>query len=102
MLVTVGMFAAALLLSGGAAQAHGKHEPAIVSAEVQAHGEHAAAKVHQGHCHSGAFCSGPAIIQQSTLTTGLFRCSERYGLPRATKAIPVVSNFDPPPPKILI
>ncbi|WP_170325367.1 hypothetical protein [Ruegeria arenilitoris] len=101
MLVTVGMFTAALLLSGGAAQAHGKHEPVVVSAEVQTHGEYAATD-HQGHCFGGAFCSGPAIIQQSTLTADLLDCSERYGLPGATLGIPVVSNFDPPPPKNLI
>ncbi len=101
MLVAVGAFAVALLLSGGAAQAHGKHELAVVSTEVQTHAEHTA-KDHQGNCHGGAFCSGPAIVQQSNLNANLLGCRERYGLPRATKGIPVVSNFDPPPPKALI
>ncbi len=101
MLVATGVFVAALLLSGGVAEAHGKHEPSVVSVEVQTHVEHAA-KDHQGHCHGGAFCSGPAIIQLSNLNVDLSGCSERYGLPRATNGIPVVSNFDPPPPKALI
>ncbi len=101
MLVAVGVFVTALLLSGGVAEAHGKHEPSIVSVEVPTHDEHAA-KDHQGHCHGGAFCSGFAIVQQPVLNAELLVCSERYSLLRATKGIPVVTNFDPPPPKTLI
>lgn len=101
MLVAVGVFFASLLLSGGVAEAHGKHEPLTAAVETQMKADHVAAD-HQSNCHGGAFCGGQAIILHSSLPTGLMTRSERFGMPSDSMGIPVVSSFDPPPPRFLI
>lgn len=101
MLVAVGVFVASLLLSGGAAEAHGKHSLSIETVATQSQAEHVESG-HQGHCHGGAFCGGPAIIQQSLPGPILLEQRERFGILHHTEAVPIALSFEPPPPRTMI
>lgn len=101
LLISVGVFVVCLLLSGSAAEAHGKHQPPIKTVEAQFQAEHVASG-HKGHCHGSAFCNGPATIQQSLLDPVLMERRERYGVPHEITGMPISFSFDPPPPRVLI
>lgn len=100
-LVAVAVFVIGLLLSGGVAQAHGKHAPSLHQTEAQMQVDQVTSG-QQGQCHGGAFCNGPAIILHSMADPVLDKRSEGYGMPHETRAMAVACSFDPPPPRILI
>ncbi len=97
----VTVFDASLLLSGGVAQAHGKHAPSPHQTEAQMKVDQVTSGQHS-QCHGGAFCNGPAIILHSMADPVLDKRSEGYGLPQETRAMAVACSFDPPPPRILV
>ncbi|UWP92302.1 hypothetical protein K3X13_00035 [Aliiroseovarius crassostreae] len=103
LLVAVGVFAASLLLSGGAAEAHGKHQSSMSSAQVQFQPMQLGAEPtnHQDHCLGGAFCSGPAMIVHFLSYPVPMARSERYARSSEIACLPIASSFDPPPPRIL-
>ncbi|NDW54287.1 hypothetical protein [Aliiroseovarius sp. PrR006] len=100
MFVMVSVFVASLLLSGGVAEAHGTHAPSETAITKQSDTVYFAAD-NQGHCFGGAFCTGPAIVQHNSLPAGAIAHRERYALPGETLGLPVISGFDPPPPRLL-
>ncbi|WP_133485154.1 hypothetical protein [Aliiroseovarius marinus] len=101
MFVAVGIFVASLLLSGGVAEAHGKHAPSETAITAQSDAVYFAAD-NQGQCFGGAFCSGPAIVQHNFVPASASAQRERYALPVKIMGLPVISGFDPPPPRFLI
>lgn len=97
----VSVFVASLLLSGGVAEAHGKHSPSETAITAQSDTVYITAD-NQGQCFGGAFCFGPAIVQHNFVPAGASAHREPYALPSEIMGLPVISEFDPPPPRFLI
>lgn len=101
MFVAVGIFVASLLLSGGVAEAHGKHAPSATAVTAQSDTVDFADD-NQGDCFGGAFCSGPAIVQHNSLPAGTSAHRECCSLPSKFLGLPIISGIDPPPPRFLM
>ena len=97
----IGVVFVGVLAMGDPALAHGQHGQDLDAVVIAVEAQHIA-NDHEGHCHGGAYCSGPAIVFAAEVAPQFDEQSARHGLPDATQASPISSSFDPPPPRFLI
>ncbi|UWR09537.1 hypothetical protein [Ruegeria sp. B32] len=100
-MLAVGFFVAALLITPEPAHAHGGdgivHAPQQLDAPDPDHAE----KGHPGHCHGGVFCNAVGLFTVAPAPPEPFATIKTRTIPRGRGRALAVTNFDPPPPRVL-